>query len=349
MPRRWTAAAAAAAVASVVVALVPATHLGVGLALVAVLAVMNGANDISKSIATLVGSGVADERRAVRWGSVMTLAGAVLGGVVGAGLTATFSTRLLPVDAVVSGTFALAVLVGAIGWLVIATRTGLPVSTTHALVGAIVASGVLAYGAAGMQWWLVLTAVVVPLIVSPLLGVVLGVTLGRLVGTVAVGTRPLTALHWLTSGLTAAARGMNDAPKVAGLGVLVLLGSGQTAGAGGPLLLIVVAAGMTVGSLWGGRRVIHTLARRLTRLDHRDGAASNAATATLVTAAAVGGMPVSTTQVAGGSIAGVGLGRGASALNLGVVREVALAWVVTAPSAGIIACAAWLILRLAAS
>ncbi|TMC55544.1 MAG: hypothetical protein E6J20_00325 [Chloroflexi bacterium] len=99
-----------------------------------VVAFANGANDVSKGVATLVGSGVTDLRRALFWGTAWTVAGGVIAAFASQGLVAVFSGKGL-LDATPGTHFLVSVAVGAIGWLIIATRTGLPVSTTHSLVG----------------------------------------------------------------------------------------------------------------------------------------------------------------------------------------------------------------------
>ena len=123
----------------------------VGVALVAgVLAYANGANDVSKGIATLVGSGVTSYRRAMWWGAVWTGIGALLATAVASAMLARFGSGLL--GAGVTPTFAasVAAIAGASAWVLLATRTGLPVSTTHAIVGAVVGTALVAYGAHGI-------------------------------------------------------------------------------------------------------------------------------------------------------------------------------------------------------
>jgi PiT family inorganic phosphate transporter len=133
----------------------------------------NGANDVSKGIATLVGSGVTDFRRAVLWGSVWTIAGGVLAGLVASGMVATFSGQALLVSAPTGESFPVAVACGAIGWLVVATLTGLPVSTTHALLGGLCGVGIAAQGTSGVLWGAVGWKAALPLAVSPFLSLVL--------------------------------------------------------------------------------------------------------------------------------------------------------------------------------
>lgn len=129
----------------------------------------NGANDVSKGIATLVGSGVTDNRRAVLWGTGWTIVGAVLAGFFASGMVATFSGQALLASAPVGASFPVAVAGGAIGWLVIATLAGLPVSTTHALLGGLCGAGIASQGASGVLWGAVAWKAALPLAVSPVL------------------------------------------------------------------------------------------------------------------------------------------------------------------------------------
>ncbi len=137
------------------------------------LAFANGANDVSKGIATLVGSGVSSDRRALAWGATWTMAGALGAGFVSRSLVAVFSGSGVLTTPAASVAFPLAVAAGVIGWLGFATRTGLPVSTTHALVGGLVGAGLMAGGPAGVRWATVAQRVALPLAVSPLLSLAL--------------------------------------------------------------------------------------------------------------------------------------------------------------------------------
>jgi PiT family inorganic phosphate transporter len=143
-------------------------------------------------------------------------------------------------------------------------------------------------------------------------------------------------LHWISSGATSFARGLNDGPKIAAL----VLGALALSGGASPdtsLVFAVITAGMAAGSLAGGRRVTRVLAEKVTPMDHREGFTANLATAALVTVGAIGGLPMSTTHVSSSAIVGVGWMRGGGALNRGTLRDLLLAWLVTAPVAALLA------------
>jgi len=140
---------------------------------VVLLAWANGANDVSKGIATLVGSGVANRRVAVLWGALWTLAGSVAAAFASQALVSTFSGSGLLAAPVTGPAFLAAVSVGALLWVAFASRTGLPVSTTHAIAGALAGAGIAAQGAASLHWAFLARKVALPLALSPVVSVLL--------------------------------------------------------------------------------------------------------------------------------------------------------------------------------
>ena len=142
----------------------------IGIFLVALLAFANGSNDVSKGIATLVGSGVTDYRKAILWGSFWTVIGGMLGVFFSMAMVKTFTSGILanPVGSIESS-IPIAVIIGATSWVLFASKTGLPVSTTHAIIGALVGAGLAASGVNGIAWVTFSKKVFLPLAVSPFL------------------------------------------------------------------------------------------------------------------------------------------------------------------------------------
>ena len=138
-------------------------------ALVFALAFANGANDVSKAVATLVGSGVTNYRSAMAWGTVWTVVGAALAAFVASAMIKTFSHGLVQTGTIIESAATLAVLTGAMAWVLFASRTGLPVSTTHALTGAIVGTGFVAFAGEGLIWSAIGKKIALPLLFSPFL------------------------------------------------------------------------------------------------------------------------------------------------------------------------------------
>jgi inorganic phosphate transporter, PiT family len=344
-----------------------------------VVAFANGANDVSKGVATLVGSGVTDLRRALFWGTAWTVAGGVIAAFASPGLVAVFSGKGLL--AATPGThFLVAVAVGAIGWLIIATRTGLPVSTTHSLVGGLVGVGIAAEGMAGVQWAAVATKIAVPLALSPLAALALMMASYPLIGfafrrfnrycvcvergePVVVGAGSAA----LTGGSAMRVIAGADCPsavvaRVNAMDSLHWLTSGATSffrgmndtpkilalgvlaaaatGIATEWFFLLVALAMGLGSYIAGRRVTETLAGKVTTIRHDDGFAANLVTSALVAVASFHSLPVSTTHVATGAITGVGARK--AQVRWRVVRDLVVAWVVTLPVAGMIAALVYL-------
>ncbi|MCP9463875.1 MAG: inorganic phosphate transporter [Nitrospira sp.] len=137
--------------------------------LVLALAYANGSNDVSKSVATLVGSGVTEYNTAILWGTIWTVAGASASAFIGGAMVKTFSGGLVRPDAMFQPAAVLSILTGTIVWILFASRTGLPVSTTHALTGAIVGAGLTSLPHEALIWPAIAKKIALPLLLSPLL------------------------------------------------------------------------------------------------------------------------------------------------------------------------------------
>jgi inorganic phosphate transporter, PiT family len=355
--------------------------------LLVALAAANGSNDVPKGVATLAGAGVARYRTAILWGTVTTLAGALCSLALASKLTALFSQGI--VSATPTPAFALAVLVGAGAWVALATATRLPVSTTHALIGALIGAGLL-LSASSVQFAALGTKVALPLLASIAVAYLLSLSLSFIpvripecvcvevrpaasgalpnpAGTVAFTTstgppvvsvtsgrtqdcsahasrlRPLSVvngLHWLSSGATSFARGLNDTPKIVAIGAFALVPAGMTSTG----VLLTVALAMAVGSVAGGLRVAQRLGEGVVRMSHVEGLKANLTTSVLVGLGATQGLPMSTTHVSTGAIAGAA-GREVARLNRKTLRDFAIAWTVTPVVAGLIAVVVFLLAR----
>lgn len=366
----------------------------IAIGLGALLAYVNGSNDVSKGIATLVGSGTTGYSSALAWGTFWTGAGALAGAWLAGEMLRTFGEGLFVPGTMPMFAAAIATMLGAGVWVLLATRTGLPVSTTHAIVGSLAGVALVAYGPHAVSWGTLVQKIAVPLVASPL--VALG-TMSALIrasrrtpapdcACVAIQSAPVTVamaggqvrpaltsglpqvrltvahsaecaasvpqalslrlehLHWLTSGATSFARALNDAPKI----VALVLGASALAGGATrrpEMLFFVVALGMVIGSIVGGRRVTAVLAERVTPMDHREGFLANATTAALVGAGAVFGLPMSTTHVASSAIIGIGLNGAAGQTNRRTVRDMLLAWLVTLPVSALLGIVAFEVAR----
>jgi len=364
------------------------------LVLTAGLAAANGSNDDSKGVATLAGAGVTRYRTAIAWGVLTTLVGSLFSLTFAFRISTLFTNGI--VDAPPDPGFAVAALAGSLFWVGLATLTRLPVSTTHAIVGALIGAG-LQLAPGSVKWVGLATRVAIPLLASVALSYVVSALLRRATrdapqcvcphvdAPAAVGAaglpqvstaapaavaapgpwlpvrrgvssasatcpvhgpgtarlaRSVNTAHWLTSGAASFARGLNDTPKIWAIGAFGLvpgtLPSGQ--------LLVLVALSMAFGGAVAGARVARQLGEKVVRMSHREGFAANLATAILVAAGANLGLPMSTTHVSAGAIAGLA-GSRVQRLNARTLRNFAMAWTVTPAVAGLVAYLVFLAIR----
>ncbi|MFT5048869.1 MAG: PiT family inorganic phosphate transporter [Chlamydiales bacterium] len=317
------------------------------------LAFANGSNDNFKGVATLLGSRTAGYRRALAWGTLTTAAGSVAAIFFARGLMETFrGGGIVPPDTALDPTFAAAVACSAAATVLSASRIGMPVSTTHALIGSLVGTGLMAAGS--VSWNTLTHKLLLPLCISPLVAfaaaglaykvlhsmrIRMGVERGsrsrgehvsdeayrgRVLG---VQAEPgIALLHYISAGSVGFARGLNDTPKMAALLLVAPVFEPSAA-------LLAVGAVIAGGAWFGARRVAETLAHRITSMNAGQGLTANAVTATVVIASSRLGLPASTTHVSCGALIGIGAaGHGAV---WGTIRKIVLAWLVTMPIAGI--------------
>jgi PiT family inorganic phosphate transporter len=143
------------------------------LLLVLSVAFFNGANDVSKGIATLHGSGLCSTRSALRWGTLWTVAGGLTALLIATGLLKVFSNGILSDDLPLTTHFSIAVAAGISGWVLLATRIGMPVSTTHSIVGALCGPVLLALDPSKILWGSLGHKVLLPLLLSPVIALLL--------------------------------------------------------------------------------------------------------------------------------------------------------------------------------
>lgn len=311
------------------------------------LAFANGANDISKSIATLVGSGESNYKKSVLVVSLAVAVGATFASAWAVKMTLLFTKGMLSPQVEINQLFALAVLVGAIGWLLFSSKFGLPVSTTHAIVGSTILTAFYAFGFNSVLWGKVTLKVILPLLLSPILAFGIAFLVFRFLFWLCREQYCLNChwAHWMSAISSGFARGLNDTPKIASLGFVFYFLIDPQLEVVPRWFFLILAVANAAGGIVMGLRVTQTLAHKVTKMDHLEGFAANLATSILVITTAIKGFPVSTTHVSGSAIMGMGLQRGWRALNWPVVRDILAAWVLTLPIAGALGASTYWILR----
>jgi PiT family inorganic phosphate transporter len=246
----------------------------------------------------------------------------------------------------------LAGLLGAITWNVITWAYGLPSSSSHALIGGLVGAAI-ASGSL-VHWSVVLDKVVIPMILSPLVG--FGVAFALMLAIMWAfhranphrTTRGFRLAQTVSAAAMALGHGLQDAQKTMGVIFLALLTGGfVNSGDSLPVWVIVTSAGaISLGTYSGGWRIMRTLGRRIIHLDPPRGfAAETTAASVLYTTAFVFQAPISTTHTITSAVMGVGATKRFSAVRWGVARSILIAWVLTLPAAGAVAAVAYQILK----
>lgn len=301
----------------------------------------NGANANFKGVASLYGSGTTTLRVALWWGTLATFAGSIVALFLAHGLIAKFSGKGLVSDELVhSPHFTAAVAVGAAFTSFLATRFGFPVSTTHALVGALVGAGLVS-GGESVNFSALADNFLYPLFVSPLIAVLLGAGVYGLLRKLRLApddrNRYLDIAHFVSAGTASFARGLNDTPKMAALLLITPIFSLKYA-------MLLVGIMISIGALIDARKVAETLGKNITSMTPGQGFAANLVTAILVTTASFHSLPVSTTHVSVGSM--LGMGASTNQAKWRTVIEIILAWITTVPCGAILAAVAYGLLRL---
>ncbi len=302
----------------------------------------NGFHDAANAIATAVSTRALTPRVALALAGVANLVGALLSTeiakTVGKGI----------VDpSLLKGTNGLVVvfsaLVGAITWNLITWYFGLPSSSSHALIGGLVGAALAAGDA--VKWKGVYSKVLKPMVISPITGFVLGAILMLIILWLVRRASPRRVnrgfryAQIVSSTAMAYGHGVQDAQKTMGVITLALIVTGNLdANADIPLWVILSAAtAISLGTFSGGARIMRTLGRRVIKMDPAAGFAAQTVASSVLFTTAHFGLPVSTTHVITSSIMGVGATRKLSAVRWGVAGNIAFAWVLTIPAAGLVA------------
>ena len=308
----------------------------------------NGFHDAANAIATSVSTRALTPRVALAMAAVFNLLGSFLGAKVASTVGSGIIT--LP-DGKESLVVVFAALIGAISWNLITWYFGLPSSSSHALIGGLIGAAIAS--ANTVQWHGVVDKVVVPMVLSPVVGLVGGYLVMVAILWLFKRARPgrvsrgFRVAQSVSAAAMALGHGMQDAAKTIGVVVLALVVGGYQTGNDIPLwVYFTTAAAMAAGTYSGGWRIMRTLGRRIISLDPPHGFAAEATAYSILFVAAIGyGAPISTTHTITSAIMGVGATKRLSAVRWGVAGNIVSAWIFTIPCAALMAGAVYLILH----
>nr|WP_202628115.1 inorganic phosphate transporter [Cellulomonas sp. APG4] len=310
----------------------------------------NGFHDAANAIATSVSTRALTPRAALLMAAVFNLVGAMLGTEV----AQTIGSGIIDISEAAGSSglvMVLAAVIGAIAWNLVTWWFGMPSSSSHALIGGLTGVG-LAAGTT-VHWEVILDKVVIPMVLSPVVGFSLAFAL--MVGLLWIFrnanphkvTRRFRIAQTASAAAMALGHGLQDAQKTMGVIVLALVAGGFKDDMSIPLWVKVSAAlAISAGTYAGGWRIMRTLGRKIIELDPARGfVAETVAASVLYTTAFVFHAPISTTQTITSSIMGVGATKRLSAVRWGVAGNIAVAWVLTIPAAAGVAALMYVVLR----
>lgn len=326
----------------------------------------NGFHDTANAMATSIATRALSPRVAVGLCAILNLIGAFLS--VEVALTVTNAVIRIQnadgsprADLLADGGHALllvllAGLAGAITWNLFTWLRGLPSSSSHALFGGLIGATIAGLGLEGVVWFGegtklggVVGKIIVPGIASPAIAILVAMTGTWLVFRIARGVHQSvmdTGFRWGqigTASLVSLAHGANDAQKTMGVITLALIASGAWTDTHAIPLWVKVACAFAIalGTWLGGWRIIRTMGKGLIEISPPQGMAAEAASAAVILSSSQLGFALSTTHVATGSILGSGLGRKGAEVRWGVAGRMGLAWLITLPSAALVAALLW--------
>ena len=305
---------------------------------------LNGLHDAANSIATVVATRLLSPLQAVAFAAVfnfaayfLTLAYPSLHAVAD-----TIGKGLIAKDLVTPGVV-FGALIGAMFWNVVTWLKGIPSSSSHALIGGLIGSGVAHAGLSGVQWG-GLSKTLIAIVLSPLIGMMLAMlvmlasswALHR--ATARSAERKLRALHLVSSAAYSLSHGLNDAQKTMGIIAVLLYSTGYLKGEFEVPHWVALScyAAISLGTMTGGWRIIETMGTRITKLSQHQGFSASLAGSIVVFGASTLGIPVSTTHTITGAVIGAGTARRASAVRWGVAQSVVVAWIITIPASAVV-------------
>jgi PiT family inorganic phosphate transporter len=308
---------------------------------------LNGFHDAANSIATVVSTRVLSPRIAVIWAAFFNFVAAFAFGTAVARTMGHGMIRLEAVNLYVI----LAGLLGAIVWDILTWYYGLPISSSHALIGGYAGAAVAKAG-----WKVIIfggwTKTLLFIGLSPILGLFLGGGLMIIVYWLFRNSSPVRVdryfrkLQLLSAAAYSFGHGTNDAQKTMGIIAGVLFTAGILDHFYIPFWVVLMAhAAIGLGTLAGGWRIVRTMGMRITRLKPVGGFCAETAAAISLLGAASGGVPVSTTHTIAGAIMGVGSVQRLTAVHWGVAAKIIWAWVLTIPASALISSACFVLLR----
>jgi len=314
-------------------------------------ALINGFHDGCNVIATIVTSRSMSPRRALVLACIAEFIGAIALGTavaltIGKGI---LSSQVFALPMITIQKILLSTVIGAILWNLITWFIGLPSSSSHALIGGMVGSGVVSIGLSGVMWKSFFFKVILPLLMAPLLGFIVGIIIMRLSLAIFRNRKPSITIVFkkvqaLTMIFLAGSHGSNDSQKAMGIIALSLTAYGSESFSVPSWVIVSCAAAISVGLSFGGWRIIKTIGKQVSKMTPLHSFDSQISSGIIIYFSSIFGFPVSTTQIVGSSVMGVGTGYKAKSVRWSITKDILTAWLITIPATGLMAAATFMLL-----
>ncbi len=308
---------------------------------------LNGFHDAANSIATVVSTRVLSPKKAVLWAAFFNFVAAF---VMGTAVAKTMGKGMIDLS-VVTNEVILAGLLGAITWNLFTWYYGLPVSSSHALIGGYAGAAVAKAGPGAIliSGW---SKTLIFIVLAPVMGLFFGFVLMVSVTWIFRHWHPFKLdqlfrrLQLVSAGLYSLGHGGNDAQKTMGIITGLLVTGGYLETFDVPLWVILIShAAIALGTMFGGWRIVKTMGTKITKLQPFGGFCAETSGAITLFLATRLGIPVSTTHTITGAIIGVGATRRISAVKWGVAGKIVWAWVLTIPLSAAVAAISYVAIR----
>ena len=293
----------------------------------------NGFHDAANVVSTTIATKALAPTQAICLAAFFNFLGAFFGTAV----AATISKGLVDTQ-IVSDIVLISALLGAISWNFFTWGFGIPSSSSHALIGSLVGAVIIGASYKNVNFTTVIHKVLIPMVSSPVLAFFLALVICIIlvntfikIRNIRLTNKYIREFQIISTSLLSFSHGSNDSQKTMSIITLALLSAGLVKTTDVPYWVIIICGtAMGLGTLSGGKKIIKTLSAKLSKLEPVSAVSAELSSGILLLGASHIGLPVSTTQVASGSIMGSGYAN--SGLNWKVVKKMAIAWLLTIPA-----------------
>jgi len=295
---------------------------------------INGFHDTAVAVATSITTRALTPKAAIILCAIFNFIGAFMGTAVAKTVGANIVDQANIKQWVILG-----VLISAIIWNLITWYFGIPSSSSHALIGALVGGGIAYTGSFNVvNWYNLFHSVIMWIFIAPVIGFTVGYILMVLLNWILKPFKPglinklFLKLQVAAGAMMALNHGSNDAQKSMGLITMALLSGGLISTFEVPKWVIASCAlAMAIGTAAGGKKIIKTMGSGMAKLTPVNGFAAQTGGAAVIFLATFFHAPVSTTHIISTTVMGVAASKRIKSVKWGVAQNIVWAWILTIP------------------